>query len=1005
MSTINNNYRLQLRSHKEIFATRELAVDYINTFFAPDALHSEPTLYFYGNERNPSSILAFGVGNRRVSILDCDSLKEQVEVLSQSKEEVVGISDDLQSVIKALGFRKDENRISDKVIYEPNRRNLLLADVKSVSEALEVLSQAIANATVVTFDDSDTIEVVEKTNRYTNKTDKTFNVKISGNGTEDTKTFNNNIIGVKNDGIFGSVDLEYNEDKNTLTFITSGLNDQGLFKDDAKEKVIQLATPNTSKIVHDGKTLDKVIGELVKTNDSSRLQGDESNSVITLVKEDLNGGKTVTSEVKLSQDASILVSNGGLSANIQIDVDKAQNELVLSVGSRETRVQLPGLNILRGISYNARNKSIVVEMANGSNPLVIPVGDMLATWGVSNNANSPVRLSKLTPNEAGGPETLTADVLLSPTNNLLEVVGGELLVSETRITNELIKPEVENAKTQIENKISTAVTSLEYLRGKVDENKTLIGELNEKFESIEQSVATSNIELVNTSNILKSELAKLDKTIEDVESNTNLINLVRDTANTTLVKVEELTNKVKENSSSDEAREKIFNDRFTYLTDEIGKLKVTDETAKQLLENAKQINLDQETKINQNVQEVARVKEQLATITEQIEDYEELDNKISSANSLIQDVKSKYDLVKAEVDGINASLQSIPVTIESIVETNNPIKVEVTRENNNFKVKSNIDISEHSDNIILKKNGTLFASGNSKDHSVVYKGEVKTVQDAIGSITNDISKLIFDVANASNASNASTGSNTNANNSGSTTNVTDIEIRQSQNGYQLYVNGVAKGAELSIERDTFLKSGSYDSQSKELKLSIGSKTSDNLSEVSIPVADIVVTTPNAGNGLQKDDTGYSIKVDTTSSAGVLSVSNNGLKVDLGNYATKTAVETVKNDLDAVKNSIPNNAGTGNKLITNNDLEQRIQQINNTGSTVANSDGSTLGIVKGASNDTGDIVTSNGSVSIKLAEKPSVINGTTFDNTPASNALKTLQSGGLFLDNVWDCGEY
>lgn len=982
MNTINNNYRLQLRSHKEIFATRELAVDYINTFFAPDALHSEPTLYFYGNERNPSSILAFGVGNRRVSILDCDDLKNQVEELSQSKEEVKNINDDLESIIKSLGFRKDENRINDKVVYEPNRRNLLLAEVKTITEALEVLSQAISNTTTITFDDSDTIEVVEKVNRYTNKTDKTFNVKISGNGTEDTKTFNNNIIGVKDDGIFGSVDLEYNEDKNTLTFITSGLNEQGLFKDDAKEKVIQLTTPNTSKIVHDGQTLDKVIGELIKTNDSSRIQGDESNSVITLVKEDLNGGKTITSEVKLSQDASILVSNGGLSANIQIDVDKTQNELVLSVGSRETRVQLPGINILRGISYNARNKSIIVEMANGTNPLVIPVGDMLATWAVSNSDNSPIRLNKLTPNEAGGVETLTADVLLSPTNNLIEVVGGELLVSDTRVVNEVVNPEIDKVRSELGLKITTNEASLEYLRGKVNENKTLIDDLDKKYESIGQSVATSNIELANTTNSLRVELSKLEGVRDDIESNTNLINLVRDTANTTLVKVDELTNKIKENSSSDDAREKIFNDRFTYLTDEIGKLKVTDETAKQLLENAKQINLEQENKIDQNLQEVARVKEQLATINEQIEDYEDLDNKISSTNSLVQDVKSKYDLIKGEVDNINASLQNVPITIESVVETNNPIKVEVTRENNNFKVKSNIDISEHSDNIILKKNGTLFASGNSKDHSVVYKGEVKNVQEVIGSITNDISKLIFDVANNSN------------------TKVSDVEIRKTLNGYQLYVDGVSKGNELFVERDTFLNSGRYDGQSKELKLSIGSKDTNNISEVSIPIADIVVTSPNAGDGLVKNDNNsYSIKVDQTSSADVLSVSTNGLKVDLSNYANKTVVESVNNELSNIKNSLPNNANSGNKLITNSDLNERIQQ------TVVNSNGSTLGIVKGDTSDTGDIVTNNGSVSIKLAEKPSVINGSTFDSTPESNALKTLQSGGLFLDNVWDCGEY
>ena len=87
---MNEEYRLQLLSHGEVFSTREEAIDYINDNFKGEAYWSEPALFFYGDTRNPKMIVAVGASKDprkpRVCIIDDAELREMIAAVEELAE-------------------------------------------------------------------------------------------------------------------------------------------------------------------------------------------------------------------------------------------------------------------------------------------------------------------------------------------------------------------------------------------------------------------------------------------------------------------------------------------------------------------------------------------------------------------------------------------------------------------------------------------------------------------------------------------------------------------------------------------------------------------------------------------------------------------------------------------------------------------------------------------------------------------------------------------------------
>ena len=287
----NINWRLQFCSHKEIFADRDTAMKYIRREFLPDSLVGEPTLYFYGDSDEPNAILAFGVGDRRIATIDVGAVSDKVDEIENSETENSERLDKaiatLKDVINAAGLTFDENKIQNQVTYEPDVKDELIGDTTSLGEAIAVISKFAQNS----FKSTNLIPVESKSIAvsYT-ATDKGMelkpSVKFSTYGDADTLDDNNNILGLKSDGIYATVNLEYDPEKCELSFVTSGMKD-GKFMDDANRKVIKLGEHTQYTPDNNGYNVNLVVDKDKNTISASVKISEDPNNILSVQDEKL----------------------------------------------------------------------------------------------------------------------------------------------------------------------------------------------------------------------------------------------------------------------------------------------------------------------------------------------------------------------------------------------------------------------------------------------------------------------------------------------------------------------------------------------------------------------------------------------------------------------------------------------------------------------------------------------------------------------------------------------
>lgn len=290
---MNNNidWRLQICSHKEIFTDRDTAMKYIRREFLPDSLVGEPTLYFYGDSDEPNAILAFGVGDRRIATIDVGAVSDRVDEIETSETENSERLDKaiatLKDVINAAGLTFDENKIQNQVTYEPDVKDELIGDTTSLGEAIAVISKFAQDS----FKSTNLIPVESKSIAvsYT-ATDKGMELKPSVNfssyGEADSLDDNNNILGLKSDGIYATVNLEYDPEKCELSFVTSGMKD-GKFMDDANRKVIKLGEHTQYTPDNNGYNVNLVVDKDKNTISANVKISEDPNNILSVQDEKL----------------------------------------------------------------------------------------------------------------------------------------------------------------------------------------------------------------------------------------------------------------------------------------------------------------------------------------------------------------------------------------------------------------------------------------------------------------------------------------------------------------------------------------------------------------------------------------------------------------------------------------------------------------------------------------------------------------------------------------------
>ena len=1010
---MNNDYRLQLLSHSEIFPTREEAIEYIEDNFKSVALWGEPALFFYGNERFPKMILVVGASHDsrkpRICIIDDAELRELIrevkEATEQNTEDIAKAAERILNIINVVGLTLDENKIKDQISYDPDRTDELIGEAETVAEAIAIISTFVQRKfkeMELSVEDSNSIDfTLDKTE---NGTTLTGDVKISTDGNDDDLDFNNNIVGIKTDGLFASCNIEYDAERNRLIFTTSGMKN-GHFVTDANKKIIdfgahtiytadnedhsvqvtinqergtisadvKISSDDDNLLVEkDGKMYVSARAKDIKyknTNVGAKLNsideaiediydkiqvltiedlivGDESDSILTKAIKRENGGYTITSDVRLSSDESIKIGNGGIRANIDINVDTTNNKLILSVGNVQKEVSLPGVSILDNIYYDPVNKTIVITWKDGSQQTIIPVGDMLKTWIVSNDPTSPIVLTKTEPSVAGQPETLSANLKLAPTDNIIgKDAQGYIYVRGSEIDNKIAveKTARENADAALES----AIQSEKDARMAADTvlQNNINSEANARHAADDELGAAINDareEAANALNTKANEIyARIDLDEDKIEqasddaaeakslvelTNANLEAEVNRATTAEGINAQAIADEINRATTAENAiatrvttvetglaterdtrstadavhDEQISNLRNAITSAEASHQEDIDRLSGEIAANASAISiLNGSETTNGSVRETVKfAKDELnLAINNEKTRAEAKENELASDISAeIVRATSAEATVLANAKDYTDNAVSVASTAANVYTDNAKAEaIEISKAHAESKIaEAVVSVKEYTDHSIadskhLSDDYTDAAKAEAIQTSKDYTDE-KVATSSTDSKTYTDEKVAAEKARAEAAETANANEIVNLK-------AKDLEfegelankvesvtvVKNSQNDLQ-YILKVdgVDAGEINIPKDQFLQSVTYNTASKELVFTF--ETTEGTSVVNVSIADLV-DTYLAGNGLVLSNNVFSVKINPASE--FLSVDADGIKVSGINAALDT----------------------------------------------------------------------------------------------------------------------
>jgi hypothetical protein len=186
-----------------------------------------------------------------------------------------------------------------------------------------------------------------------------------------------------------SADLQIaNRENNILKVADGKVYVEGLAKN------IKYGDTNVAAALNDQKNkLNNLEIDVLNAAKSAHVEGGQTDTLETQVSTLADGGAQVIGNVRLGSANSIVVRNGGLEANITVDVDTATNKLIVTVGNETIVKTLPGVELFESAEYNDENEELIITFRTG-NTLVIPIHGIIHTWETSNAQTSAVVLTK-----------------------------------------------------------------------------------------------------------------------------------------------------------------------------------------------------------------------------------------------------------------------------------------------------------------------------------------------------------------------------------------------------------------------------------------------------------------------------------------------------------------------------------------------------------------------------------------------------------------------------------
>lgn len=594
----NKDYSLVVLHHEEVFATREEAINYLTGWYKPNSLDAEPVIVKYGNANNPDVILAFGTSDTAPGsfyAIDMTQAVERIDTVEEevngSKEELDYVAEVLDGVVKATGLILDENKIEDKVSYQPDSRDNVIGTAITIAEAIDLLSKYTQKGfedNKFTVEDTKSVKLIYSVNPDGGMVLKA-RVKISTDGDSDELNFNNNIIGIKSDGIYAASNLAYDDVRHQLIFTTSGYKN-GRFQDDAIVQKVDLGehtrlvadnenrtvkliiteneNTNITKLsadlqiadrennilkVSDGKAYVEGLAKNIKYGEttvaaaltnhknsirelttsvegaakSAHIEGGQTDTLETVVSTLSDGGAKITGNVRLGSANSIVVRNGGLEADVSVDVDTTTNKLIVRVGNQTIEKTLPGVELFESAEYNDANEELIITFKTG-NTLTIPIHGIIHTWDVNNSESSPVVLTKTV--VTGGVDKLSANIKLRSTDNLIGVENGKLYVSEQGINNK-VSAETTRA-TEAENAIRTSVETLS------NNVQTQFAEVSDRITTVQDNLNEESTRARESENTIRTTAEHADEVALEAKETVNGLNSTVNELSTSLSTLE-----------------------------------------------------------------------------------------------------------------------------------------------------------------------------------------------------------------------------------------------------------------------------------------------------------------------------------------------------------------------------------------------------------------------------------------------------------------------------------
>lgn len=761
-----NNYNLQLLHHEEVFVTRELALKYLTDFYKPYSLDAEPVIVKYGDTANPDIILAFGTSDAAPGsfyAIDMTKANEEIENLveksEQDKGELDNIAQRLNEIIVAAGFDVDENKITNKITYKPDANDNVIGTAITIAEAVDLLSKYTQSGFAnneLSVEDTKSVRLIYSVDPNGGKTLKA-EINVSTDGDSDELGFNNNIIGVKADGIYAASHLRYDDIRHELIFTTSGYKN-GRFQDDAivqrvnlgehtklvadnenhtvkliisenesnytttlsadiqissnednilevkdnklavigRAKNIKYGDSNVAVALNNHKDrLNELETKVEKSSKSAHIEGGQTDTFETNVTTLADGGAKVTGNVRLGSSNSIVVRNGGLEANITVDVNAASNKLIVTIGNQTIEKFLPGVELFQSAEYNDANEELIITFKTG-NTLVIPIHGIIHTWETSNSQNSPIILTKTI--VTGGVDTLSGTLELRSTDNILGIENGKLYASEnlinTKIASEVTR--ATNAETNLQNNIHTLETTV----------NTKFDSVSEKIRDVENSVITEReraTEVENNIKIIADHADEIAIESKQLASEANAtVAAVSESLTETDTKLAGLTttvneNKIETNNKFTETNSKVssntvaINSLNSNLANEVTERTNADTEIKGIINTVKS-SIEAETQRATSVENThsAKIEELNEKIGEgstetlaQAKAY--TDNKIIEVNTAINDIK----FVTQESDTVNITMDKQTGDEYRTLSANVKLKTIAGSENSNIIKKDN----------------------------------------------------------------------------------------------------------------------------------------------------------------------------------------------------------------------------------------------------------------------------------------------------------------------------